>query len=171
VQAVQTLSRLNRTAPGKTRTFVLDFRNEEEDIFAAFKPYYEATPVGENADPQKLNELHHKLLQAAICTPEDVADFAAVWFKGRRDPSGQDHKQMNAVLDRCVARFKERDEEAQEAFRGVLTAFRNLYGFLSQILPYFDEELERLYAFVRNLGPKLPPPATVCGSHSMMMLL
>lgn len=40
VQAVQTLSRLNRTAPGKARTFVLDFRNEEEDIFKAFKPYY-----------------------------------------------------------------------------------------------------------------------------------
>lgn len=158
VQAVQTLSRLNRTAAGKTRTFVLDFRNEEEDLFRAFKPYYETTPIGENADPQKLNELHHKLLQAAIFTPQDVTDFAAVWFKAIRDPSGQDHKQMNAVLDRCVARFKERDEVAQEAFRGVLTAFRNLYGFLTQILPYFDVELERLYAFVRNLSPKLPPP-------------
>jgi type I restriction enzyme, R subunit len=158
VQAVQTLSRLNRMAPGKARTFVLDFRNEEEDIFKAFKPYYEATPVGENADPQQLNELHHKLLQPAICTPADVTDFAAVWFKARRDPSGQDHKQMNAVLDRCVARFKEREEAEQEEFLGLLIAFRNLYGFLSQILPYFDEDLERLYAFGRKLIPKLPRP-------------
>jgi type I restriction enzyme R subunit len=158
VQAVQTLSRLNRTAPGKTRCFVLDFRNEEEDIFAAFRPYYEATPMGENADPQKLNELHHKLLLPAIFTPQDVTDFAAVWFKARRDPSGQDHRQMNMILDRCVARFGERAEAEQEEFRGLLTAFRNLYGFLSQILPWFDEELERLYAFVRNLGAKLPPP-------------
>lgn len=158
VQAVQTLSRLNRTAPGKTRTFVLDFRNEEEEIFRAFKPYYEATPVGDSADPQKLNELHHKLLQPAIFTPKDVTDFAAVWFKARREPSGQDHKQMNAILDVCVVRFEECDEAEQEEFRGRLTAFRNLYGFLSQILPYFDEELERLYAFVRNLGPKLPRP-------------
>ena len=158
VQAVQTLSRLNRIAPGKTRTFVLDFRNEEEDIFKAFKPYFEATPVGENADPQKLNELHHRLLQPAIFTPQDIIEFAAVWFKARRDPSGQDHKLMNAILDRCVARFEERDEVVQEEFRGLLTAFRNLYGFLSQILPYFDAELERLYAFVRNLGPKLPQP-------------
>ena len=46
VQAVQTLSRLNRMAPGKSRTFVLDFANEEEDIYKAFKPYYETTPVG-----------------------------------------------------------------------------------------------------------------------------
>ena len=158
VQAVQTLSRLNRTTPGKTRTFVLDFRNEEDDIFKAFKPYYEATPVGENADPQRLNELHHKLLQPAICTPVDVNDFAAVWFKGRRDPSGQDHKQMNAILDRCVARFAPREEADQEEFRGQLIAFRNLYGFLSQILPYFDADLERFYAFVRNLIPKLPRP-------------
>ncbi len=158
VQAVQTLSRLNRIAPGKTRSFVLDFRNEEEDIFKAFKPYYEATPIGDNADPQKLNELHNKLLQPAIFTPRDVTDFATVWFKARRDPSGQDHKQMNAILDRCVARFEEREEAEQEEFRGLLTAFRNLYGFLSQILPYFDEELERLYAFVRNVAPKLPQP-------------
>ncbi len=158
VQAVQTLSRLNRTAPGKTRAFVLDFRNEEEDIFKAFRPYYETTPVGENADPQKLNELHHKLLQPAIFTPQDVTEFAAVWFKARRDPSGQDHKQMNAILDRCVARFLEQEEPAQEEFRGLLTAFRNLYGFLSQILPYFDRELERLYAFVRHLASKLPHP-------------
>ena len=158
VQAVQTLSRLNRIAPGKTHTFVLDFRNEEEEIYKAFKQYYEATPMGDNADPQKLNELHHKLLQPAIFTPQDVTGFAAVWFKSRRDPSGQDHKQMNAILDRCVARFKQREETEQEAFRGLLTAFRNLYGFLSQIVPYFDQELEQLYTFVRNLGPKLPQP-------------
>jgi type I restriction enzyme R subunit len=158
VQAVQTLSRLNRIAPGKTRTFVLDFRNEEEDIFKAFKPYFEATPVGENADPQKLNELHHRLLQPAVFTPQDVTDFAAVWFKARRDPSGQDHQLMNAIVDRCVARFDEHGEVVQEEFRGLLTAFRNLYGFLSQILPYFDEQLEQLYAFIRNLGPKLPRP-------------
>jgi type I restriction enzyme R subunit len=158
VQAVQTLSRLNRMAPGKTRTFVLDFRNEEDDIFKSFKPYYEATPVGENVDPQKLNELHHKLLQPAIFTPQDVMEFAAIWFKARRDPSGQDHRLMNAVLDRCVTRFKEREEVEQEDFRGLLITFRNLYGFLSQILPYFDEELERLYAFVRNLISKVPLP-------------
>jgi type I restriction enzyme R subunit len=158
VQAVQTLSRLNRTAPGKTRTFVLDFNNEEADIFAAFKPYYEATPVGENADPQKLNELHHKLLQPAVFTPADVDAFAEVWFKARRDHSGQDHRVMNAVLDRAVDRFDDLEETVQEEFRGQLTAFNNLYAFLSQIMPYFDEGLERLYAYLRNLSQKLPHP-------------
>ncbi|MBU6395754.1 MAG: DEAD/DEAH box helicase family protein [Sphingomonadales bacterium] len=158
VQAVQTLSRLNRTAPGKTRTFVLDFRNEEGEIYEAFKPYYETTPVGANADPHKLNELHHRLLQYAVITPDDLRTFSEVWFKSRRDHSGQDHRIMNAVLDACVERFKELDEPAQDEFRGLLTAFRNLYAFLSQIMPYFDEGLEQLFAFVRNLSPKLPLP-------------
>jgi type I restriction enzyme, R subunit len=158
VQAVQTLSRLNRTAPGKTRTFVLDFRNEEGDIFAAFKPYFEATPMGDSADPQRLNELHHKLLQPAVFTPADVDQFAEVWFRPRRDHSGTDHKVMNAILDQCVDRFTKLDEPVQEEFRGHLTAFRNLYSFLSQIMPYHDEGLERLYAFVRNLTAKLPLP-------------
>jgi type I restriction enzyme R subunit len=158
VQAVQTLSRLNRTATGKTRTFVLDFQNDEDEIFKAFKPYYEATPIGDHADPQKLNELHHKLLQPAIFTPADVGEFAAVWFKPRRDPSGHDHKLMNAVLDRSVDRFQKTDEKARDEFRGQLKAFCNLYSFLSQIMPYFDEELERLYAFLRNLSAKLPLP-------------
>ena len=158
VQAVQTLSRLNRTAPGKSRTFVLDFANEEDDIYQAFKPYYETTPVGENADPHRLSELQHRLLEWAIFTPADVTAFAEVWYRGKRDHSATDHRVMNAVLDAVVQRFRDRGEQEQEEFRGQLTAYRNLYAFLSQIIPYQDTDLERLYAFVRNLLAKLPPP-------------
>jgi type I restriction enzyme R subunit len=158
VQAVQTLSRLNRMAPGKARTFVLDFVNEEDDIYQAFKPYYEATPIGENASPHQLSELQHKLLAAAIFSPGDVNAFAEVWYRRKRDHSASDHRVMNAVLDAVVARFLEREETEQEAFRGQLTAYRNLYAFLSQIIPYQDSELEKFYAFVRNLLAKLPPP-------------
>ncbi|WP_006786627.1 type I restriction endonuclease subunit R [Thiorhodospira sibirica] len=158
VQAVQTLSRLNRVAPGKARTFVLDFANEEDDIYQAFKPYYEATPVGENADPHQLSELQHKLLGWAIFAPDDVNAFAEVWYRSKRDHSASDHRVMNAVLDAAVARFSDREEAEQEEFRGQLTAYRNLYAFLSQIIPYQDSELEKFYAFVRNLLSKLPPP-------------
>ncbi|MBK1699437.1 type I restriction endonuclease subunit R [Thiococcus pfennigii] len=158
VQAVQTLSRLNRIAPGKSRTFVLDFANEEDDIFQAFKPYYETTPVGENADPQRLSELQHRLLGWAIFTPADVTAFAEIWYSHKRDHSASDHKKMNAALDAVVQRFEERGEDEREEFRGQLTAYRNLYAFLSQIIPYQDSDLERLYAFVRNLLAKLPPP-------------
>ena len=104
VQAVQTLSRLNRIAPGKSRTFVLDFANEEDDIYKAFKPYYEATPAGENADPHRLSELQHRLLEWAIFTPSDVIEFAEVWYRAKRDHSATDHRLMNAVLDAAVDR-------------------------------------------------------------------
>lgn len=158
VQAVQTLSRLNRMAPGKARTLVLDFANEEEDIYKAFKPYYEATPLGENADPHRLSELQHRLLEWAIFAPADVNAFAEVWYARKRDHSATDHRIMNAVLDAVVLRFREREEAEREEFRGQLTAYRNLYAFLSQIIPYQDTDLEKLYAFVRNLLAKLPPP-------------
>ena len=158
VQAVQTLSRLNRNAPGKSRTFVLDFVNEEEEIYQAFKPYYETTPVGENADPHRLSELQHRLLGWAIFSPDDVTTFAEVWYRSRRDHSASEHRAMNAVLDAVVERFRGRAEEEREEFRGQLTAYRNLYAFLSQVIPYQDPDLERLYAFARNLLAKLPPP-------------
>lgn len=158
VQAVQTLSRLNRVAPGKSRTFVLDFANEEDDIYQSFKPYYEATVIGENADPHRLSELQYKLLEWAIFAPDDVNAFAAVWYRRKRDHSATDHREMNAVLDAVVESFENRDDGEQDEFRGQLTAYRGLYAFLSQIIPYQDSELEKLYAFVRNLIAKLPPP-------------
>jgi type I restriction enzyme R subunit len=158
VQAVQTLSRLNRIAPGKARTFVLDFVNEEEEIYKAFKPYYEATPIGENADVHRLSELQHKLLEWAIFAPDDVNAFAKVWYRPKRDHSATDHRLMNGVLDTVVQRFVEKEEVGQEEFRSQLTVYRNLYAFLSQIIPYQDSEFEKLYAFVRNLIAKLPPP-------------
>lgn len=159
VQAVQTLSRLNRMAPGKTRTFVLDFVNDEEEIFKAFKPYFETTPVDENADPQRLNELQHAILLPAIFTPADVTEFAGIWYRRRRDHTPTDHRLMSAVLDRAVTRFGEMEEDAREQFRGQLTAYRNLYAFLSQIIPYQDSDLEKFYTYVRNLLTKLPPPS------------
>lgn len=160
VQAVQTLSRLNRIAPGKTRTFVLDFVNDEAEIYKAFKPYFESTPMGEQVDPHKLSKLHHELMQFGICSPDDVSAFACIWYSGKRDPSATDNRQMNAVLDIVINRWKDSPEDEREDFRGKMTAFRSLYAFLSQIIPYQDSELEKFYTFVRNLLLKLPPPDT-----------
>ena len=94
----------------------------------------------------------------AIFTLADVTEFAKLWYRAKRDHSATDHRLMNAVLDAAVDRFQDREEDQQEEFRGQLAAYRNLYAFLSQIIPYQDTDLERLYAFVRNLLAKLPPP-------------
>lgn len=156
IQAVQTLSRLNRTARGKTDTFVLDFVNEPEDIYTAFKPYYEATDRGEDTDPQQLNTLAHTLSEWKIYTPAEVSAWCEIWFRNRLNPTGGEHKKLNALLDTAVERYKQLSEADQNLFKGQLASFRNLYGFVSQIVPYQDSEHEKLYSYARFLLSKLP---------------
>ncbi|WP_349741173.1 type I restriction endonuclease subunit R [Roseateles cavernae] len=156
LQAVQTLSRVNRTCAGKEDTFILDFRNKPEEIFKAFKPYYEDTPAEPLTDAQHLYRLHHQIEESGLIYDEEVRDFCAVYFKPKRKISVHDHAAMNGILDEAVERFKGRDEETREELKALLVNFRNLYGFLSQVIPYQDSDLERLYTYLRFLLTKLP---------------
>lgn len=159
IQAVQTLSRLNRTHPLKDDTFVLDFVNEPEDIQEAFRQYYDGSVMGEQVDPDKLYEVKAELDASGIYLQTEVADFAHVFFAPKRRQSAGDHRAMNATLDQAVARFSQlqgTDEDEAELWRGKLQAFRNLYSFLSQVIPYQDSDLEKLYTYLRHLALKLP---------------
>ena len=157
VQAVQTLSRLNRTATGKEDTFVLDFVNKAEEIQEAFKPYYEQTLAGEKCEPAQLYELQGKLDAGHVYHKQEVEDFCKVFFKAKANQTPADHAAMNALLDPAVGRFNALPDEGEQAeFRGLLTAFRNLYSFLSQVIPFGDSDLEKLFTFVRFLAAKLP---------------
>jgi type I restriction enzyme R subunit len=162
IQAVQTLSRLNRIHPLKEDTFVLDFVNDRDEIRAAFKAYYEGAEIGEEADAARLYRIKAELDTAGVYFEEEVTRFCDVYFKPKQKQSALDHQAMNAALDPAVSRFKVRKEEnAREAelWRSKLQAFQSLYGFLSQVIPYQDSDLERLYVFVRHLAPKLPKRA------------
>lgn len=159
IQAVQTLSRLNRTTRGKTDTFVLDFVNEPADIYLAFKPYYEVTPKGDDTDPQQLNTLAHTLAGWKTYTEEEVNGWCEIWFRNRMNPTGGEHKKLNGLLDLAVERFKTLGEEDQNLLKGQLISFRNLYSFVSQIIPYQDSEHEKLYTYARFLLAKLPRTA------------
>ncbi len=156
LQAVQTLSRLNRTCAGKEDTFVLDFRNKPEEIYKAFKPYYEDTPTQPLTDAQHLYRLHHQIEETSLIYTEEVKDFSSVYFKPERKISANDHAAMNGILDQAVERFKERDEAERDEIKALLINFRNLYGFLSQVIPYQDSDLEQLYTYLRFLLTKLP---------------
>jgi type I restriction enzyme, R subunit len=163
IQAVQTLSRLNRTHPLKEDTFVLDFVNDREEIQQAFRQYYEGAVLGEEPEPARLYELKAELDQADVYRHEEVERFSEIYFAPKERQSPSDHQRMNAVLDMAVDRFKKwrsDDEEEAELWRGKLAAFRNLYGFLSQIIPYQDSDLEKLYTYLRYLGSKLPRRGT-----------
>jgi len=159
LQAVQTLSRLNRIHPLKEDTFVLDFVNDREEIREAFKTYYEGAEMGEEVDPARMYQVKGELDASGIYLAEEVERFCAVYFKPKQRQSAMDHQAMNAALDPAVSRFTARqkdDEDGTELWRGKLQAFRNLYGFLSQVIPYQDSDLERLYVFLRHLSAKLP---------------
>jgi len=156
VQAVQTLSRLNRTCTGKEDTFVLDFRNSPEEIFKAFKPYYEKTPVEPLIDAHHLYRLQNQIEETGIICEEEITDFCNIYFKPRRKETVHDHAQMNGLLDKAVERFNKLTEEEQDECKGLLVNFRNMYGFLSQVIPYQDSDLEKLYTYIRFLLTKLP---------------
>jgi len=156
VQAVQTLSRVNRTCPGKEDTFVLDFVNKPEDILEAFKPYYEQTHVGDQADPAQLYALQAKMQAQHVYHGDEVEAFCKVFFKPKATQTPTDHAMMNSIIDPAVTRFRAITEDEQEEFRTLLLTFRNLYSFLSQIIPFQDSDLEKLYTYTRFLLAKLP---------------
>ena len=155
VQAVQTLSRLNRIAPGKAPPFVLDFVNDPEDIRDAFAPYYDQTQLLEASDPYRLEELKHELDGMQVYHHAEVEAFAEVFYQPVAKRRPDDHAHMEAQLQPAVGRFADLDEDGQTAFRDRLGAFVNLYAFLSQIIPYADADLERLASFGRMLLPHL----------------
>ncbi|MDG1279615.1 MAG: type I restriction endonuclease [Algoriphagus sp.] len=150
VNAVQTLSRLNRSHPLKRDTFVLDFANTAEDMEAAFKPYFESTILGEATDPNKLFDLQDALDNYQVYSHEQVEEFS------NKILSNVPVDQLHASLDESVAIFREDLEEEQQAdFRAKVKTYVRLYIFLSQIVPFENPYLERLYIFLNHLQNKL----------------
>src|SRR6185312_15188812 len=115
IQAVQTLSRLNRTHLLKEDTFVLDFVNNREEIREAFKTYFEGAEMGEEVDPSRLYQIKGELDREGIYLSEEVERFCVVYFKPRQKQSFLDHQAMNAALDPAVSRFtvRLRDNESE----------------------------------------------------------
>ena len=151
VNAVQTLSRLNRTHPGKKNTMVLDFANEAEEIRQAFEPYYETTLLSEETDPNLLYEVQDRLLNYGVFAADDVEAFGRVYF----DPKGTQDR-LYAALEPARQRFNELGPEEGSDFRGQLSDYARLYAFLSQVLTFADPDLEKLYVFARHLRRLLP---------------
>ena len=120
IQAVQTLSRLNRVHPLKEDTFVLDFVNDRDEIRDAFKTYYEGAELGEEVDPARMYAVKSVLDASGIYIDEEVERFCAIYFLPKRKQSQADHRHMNAALDPAVSRFAIRraeDEEEAEDWR------------------------------------------------------
>lgn len=175
IQAVQTLSRLNRAYPGKDETYVLDFVNEPAEILKAFKTYYETAELEATTDPHLVYDLRAKLDASGHYDDFEVDRVAKVDL----DPNGT-QKQLDAaiapVADRLLKRFKaaqqdknfaeeQGDDKAAKAakevldalllFKGDMGAYVRLYAFLSQIFDYCNTDIEKRFLFFKRLIPLL----------------
>lgn len=153
VSTVQTLSRLNRTAPGKDTTMVLDFVNDPEQIREDFQKYYGKSYMEEEhrTDPNSLYDLQMIIDKAGIINPNEFDAYASIYY-GQND----DMELLQPILKTVVERFIELDDEQKAAFRSAAKDFVRLYRFLSQIITFHDVELEKYYIFLTGLIKHLP---------------
>lgn len=152
VNAVQTLSRLNRTTYGKNDTFILDFVNETEDVKESFQPYYTTTILSEATDPNILHDLEREVRGFKFFTDFEVNGFIEEYFAGATPDK------LNNIIDGVVSRINEENltDEEIEGFKTTAFDYLRKYAFISQIVTFEDPQLEKLYIFLKFLIKKLP---------------
>lgn len=149
VNAVQTLSRLNRSFAGKDDVYVLDFANSTEEIFDGFEPYYETTSALPT-DPNVLFDLEQEILNSRVIDEAEVMDFAAAFYD---DPNN--HSALTTKTQGAYDRARQLSEEDLEELRGSLDGFVRAYSFLSQVIGYMPPRTEALYIFAKVLRDRL----------------
>jgi len=149
LNAVQTLSRLNRIHPEKEETFVLDFVNDTELIKKAFQPYYETTVLSEGTDPNMLHNLAGDIYASKLFTEEESKRVAMLYF------ADADPGRINSEVDAIAKRVSELKEKESEELCSLLLDYLKKYAFISQIITYTDTSLEKLYVFLRLLVKKI----------------
>jgi len=157
VRAVQTLSRLNRTAPGKEDTFILDFVNDRQIILDSFQPYYEITTVTDEPDPNHLYDLKARLDEQQIYLDTEVDALARVYFDPAIRTTTGAQARLYRHIDPAVDRYDNIElQEDKEAFKKSLRTWTNLYAFMAQIMPFREVEFEKFYVYAKLLLTKLP---------------
>ncbi|MGE0621117.1 MAG: type I restriction endonuclease subunit R [Pseudomonadales bacterium] len=171
IQAVQTLSRLNRAHPGKDTTYVLDFANDPGEVLDAFKTYYTTATLEDVTDPQIILILRTKLDEYGFYDEFEIERVVAVEL----DPNAK-QRQLDAaigpVADRLLKRFAAAKQALQEAeanddeaaektardqmnalllFRTDVSTYLRVYTFLSQIFDYGNSEFEKRFIFFKYL--------------------
>lgn len=154
IAAVQSLSRLNRAAPGKDEVYVLDFANKAETIEKAFSRFYRTTILSGETDPNKLYDLISLMEDYQVYDHSDVEKVVDLFL------SGGERDRLDPLLDSCVVLYDQLETEDQIQFKSAAKAFVRTYGFLGSILPYGNAAWEKLSIFLNLLIPKLPSPQT-----------
>ena len=175
IQAVQTLSRLNRAHPGKDTTYVLDFADNAEEVLKAFKTYYDRAELENVTDPNLVFNLRAKLDALGYYDDHEVDRVV----RAELNPDAKQSDLVAAIFpvaDRLLRIYREGQQKVTEAlarddskaardaqdqldalllFRADMGAYVRLYAFLSQIFDYGNTAIEGRSIFFRRLIPLL----------------
>ena len=152
VKAVQTLSRLNRTMRGKEDTFVLDFANTQEEIQRSFQPYYEATVLEDETDPNLIYTLKRQLGDFHVYQEREVEEFAKKFYQ-KAIPT---LSILSPILKPAVERYEALEDKQKDEFKSLIHGFNRSYSFITQICRMFDKDMQKLYVFTKYLTKLLP---------------
>jgi len=156
VKCVQTLSRLNRTCPGKHDTFILDFVNTAEDIQDAFQPFYQETSLSQEVNTDLIYKLQKELHDYNIYSQNDVEAFCGVYYSDKK----QDEKafgKMTSALKPVADRYNNLQADERYNFRRQLRSYIKWYGYISQVCRMFDADMQKEYVFAAYLLKLIPP--------------
>lgn len=172
VQAVQTLSRLNRCHPGKDFIHVLDFRNTAEEIREAFRPYFETTVLSGGINAWDIHHLEKRIMETGFVDPKAVEAIASVYAR-RAEKTGSDQAAIDNAANVCVNRYDRADPDQQDEFRQLVSSYRRFYVFVAQVTELNDTDLEKLYLYlsaVHQLLKSSTKPARITVSDDMLDL-
>ena len=150
VAAVQTLSRLNRIYPPYDKTtFILDFKNDYEDIKKAFAPYYKSTILFETLSPSDIRDIDKEIDKYGFLVADDVEKFNSYLYQPKR--TSKEKERMWSMLDAAAKRILTKPELTQEAILKTVHRFLKGYCFLIQATAYENLDLHKRYNFLRYL--------------------
>lgn len=155
VKAVQTLSRLNRTAKGKQDTFVLDFVNSAEDIKKSFEPFYEETVLLQETDPNVVYDLKNTLDEFRVYQQTEIEQFAKIFYSGKEQAAG-DLGKLQSTLNPARDRYVALEIERQDIFKSTLARFNRIYAFVTQVCRLFDKDIHKFSVYAKLLYAYLP---------------
>lgn len=155
VKAVQTLSRLNRTAKGKQDTFVLDFVNSAEDIKKSFEPFYEETVLLQETDPNVVYDLKNTLDEFRVYQQTEIEQFAKIFYS-RKEQAAGDLGKLQSTLNPAKDRYVALEIERQDIFKSTLARFNRIYAFVTQVCRLFDKDIHKFSVYAKLLYAYLP---------------
>ena len=160
VKAVQTLSRLNRCHPDKEDTFILDFVNTQEEILAAFQPFYQETFLEQEINTDTIYKVQKMLHAYQLYDEVDIGNVNEIYFDENARKNNKTQAAITNTLLPIQRKYNDLNQERRYQFRKMCRTFVKWYAYITQITRMFDKPLHREYIFCSYLAKVLPPDPT-----------